>query len=135
MKITGDKQHEARLKRMTSAQVTVEVTRALFVAGKQIEIEAETSITEGSISGPGHIPSLPGEPPNADTRLLDTSIDTTVESHNPPKVHVTSNAPYSAALEVGTSKMEARPFMGPAAKKKRKTAADLVARAVRRFVR
>lgn len=135
MKITGDKAHEARLRRMADARIAADVTRGLFAAGKQIEIEAEHSITEGSISGKGHIPSLPGEPPNADTRLLDTSIDTVIVGQNPPVVHVISNAPYSAALEFGTSKMEERPFMRPAAKKKRKDAARIIARLLKRINR
>lgn len=132
MKITGDKKHSDRLKRMTDAKMKSDVTKALFVAGKEIELEAEHSITEGSISGKGHVPSRPGEPPNADTRLLDTSIDTIVIGESPPKVHVVSNAPYSAALESGTSKMAARPFMRPATNKKRKKAAQIVARALNR---
>ena len=127
MKITGDKKHRDRLKRMADAKMRSDVTRGLFVAGKEIELEAEHSITEGSISGKGHVPSAPGSPPNADTRLLDTSIDTIVVGENPPKVHVVSSAPYSAALEFGTSKMAARPYMSPATQKKRKKAADIVA--------
>lgn len=104
--------------------------RALYVAGQLIEIEAERSITEGSISGPGHIPSKPGEAPNADTRLLDTSIHTVVVGRG--RVNVESTAPYSAALEFGTSKMAARPYMTPASKKKSPEAKKLVAEAIRR---
>lgn len=132
MKITGDKKHSDRLKRMADAKMKSDVTRGLFVAGKEIELEAEHSITEGSISGKGHVPSAPGEPPNADTRLLDTSIGTIVIGENPPKVNVVSSAPYSAALEFGTSKMEARPFMRPATNKKRKKAAQIVASVLNR---
>tara|TARA_Y100001972_G_scaffold123977_1_gene172144 strand:- start:433 stop:843 length:411 start_codon:yes stop_codon:yes gene_type:complete len=135
MKITGARKHEARLKRLTSAKARAEVTKALFVGGAEIELEAEHSITEGSISGAGHIPSAPGQPPNADSRLLDTSIDTTVQGQSPPKVNVTSNAPYSASLEFGTSKMAERPFMRPAAKKKRGAVAKHVADALDRVNR
>lgn len=107
------------------------VLRALYAGGQLIELEAERSITQGSISGAGHVPSSPGQPPNADTRLLDTSIDTIIAKAAPPIVHVRSNAPYSAPLEFGTSKMAERPFMRPAAKKKRSAVVDLVAAAVR----
>lgn len=127
-KITGAKQHEAHLRRLTGAKVAAAVTRGLYVAGQEIEIEAEISITSGSISGKGHVPSAPGQPPNADTRLLDTSIHTTVESQSPPKVFVTSNAPYAADLEFGTSKMEERPYMRPATTKMRHRAAEIIAR-------
>lgn len=132
MKITGDKKHSDRLKRMTDAKIKADVTRALFVAGKEIELEAEHSITEGSISGKGHVPSRPGEPPNADTRQLDTSIDTIVIGESPPKTHVEAGAPHAVPLEFGTSKMAARPFMRPATNKKRKKAAQIVARALNR---
>lgn len=121
------KSHAARLKRMRN---TEEVVKALYAAGMAIEIEAELSIVSGSISGKGHIPSAPGQPPNADTRLLDSSIETTIESKSPPTVHVTSHAPYSAFLEFGTSKMAPRPFMSPATQKKKGEAIALVTRAV-----
>ena len=98
VKITGVDRHLNRMKRMDSVEEVV--SKALYVAGQMIEADAEISITEGSISGKGHIPSKPGEPPNADTRLLDTNIRTDVISTNPPKVEVSSNAPYSAHLEV-----------------------------------
>lgn len=116
-----------RLKRGKAKSASM-VDRALYAGGQLIEIEAEHSITAGSISGAGHIPSRPGEPPNADTRLLDTSIHTTKEGRG--RVNVTSNAPYSAALEWGTSKMAARPFMRPATRKKHEEVMRLVGRSV-----
>ncbi|MDF1625656.1 MAG: HK97 gp10 family phage protein [Parvibaculaceae bacterium] len=135
MKITGALEHEARLKRLASAKARAEVTKALFVGGAEIELEAEHSITNGSISGSGHVASAPGQPPNADTRLLDMSIDTTVQGQTPPRVNVTSNAPYSAHLEFGTSKMAERPFMRPAAKKKRSAVTKRIADAIDRVNR
>lgn len=134
-KITGDRKHEARLRRLAGAEANAAIVQGLFVAGKEIEIEAEISITSGSITGAGHVASLPGQPPNADTRLLDTSIDTTIIGQSPPTVHVTSNAPYSAALEFGTSRMEERPFMRPATAKKRGAAAKIIAKVISRFAR
>lgn len=122
---SGAKKHSDRLNRMAK-QTAQKVLQALYVSGQQIEITAERSITEGSVSGAGHVPSAPGQPPNANTRLLDTSIETTIEARgNNPVVHVTSNAPYSSPLEFGTSKMAERPFMRPAAEKHR---GDLTAR-------
>lgn len=133
MRISGHKQHSDRLRRMTKAGP--KITAALYAAGQLIEIEAEHSITEGSISGKNHVPSLPGEPPNADTRLLDTSIDTEIVSTNPPRVHVSSNAPYSVRLEWGTSKMEERPYMRPATAKKRREAVAVVRKAASQSIR
>ncbi len=116
-----------------------EVTAALYAAGQEIEIDAERSITEGSVSGKFHVPSLPGEPPNADTRLLDQSIETDIDPSPPPgksRVEVSSNAPYAVPLEVGTSDMtlEPRPYMGPAAARKKGRTNDLVAKAVKGVV-
>lgn len=121
------KSHSDRLKRM--AQRTPQaVARALYAGGQLIELDAERSITAGSISGAGHIPSAPGQPPNADTRFLDSNIETSVGG--PGLVKVTSHAPYSAALEYGTSKMAARPFMRPAAERNRDEVVRLVGEAI-----
>jgi HK97 gp10 family phage protein len=133
-RITGDKKHSDRLRKI-AAQSAQAVTRGLYLAGQEIELEAERSITAGSISGKNHVPSAPGQPPNADTRLLDSSIETNVVAQNPPTVHVTSNAPYSAALEFGTSRMAERPFMRPALQKKRGEVARLAGQAVRAIIK
>ncbi|MGI3128618.1 HK97-gp10 family putative phage morphogenesis protein [Nitratireductor sp. PBL-C9] len=132
-KITGADKHAKRLKNM--AKSSKQIVAALYAAGQEIEIDAEHSITEGSISGAGHVPSRPGQPPNRDTGDLDKNIETTVEAQNPPTVHVTSHMPYSAALEYGTSKMAARPFMRPATEKNRKKVGQKVTNAVRIAVR
>ncbi len=124
-KVSGAKRHSDRLRAMAMARDVV--TKALFAAGKMIEIDAEISITEGSISGEDHVVSRPREPPNADTRFLDTHIETTIPNQSNPTIHVTSNAPYSAALEYGTGAMIERPFMRPAVAKNRHKAARLVA--------
>lgn len=115
--------HSDRLKRMAQ-KTPKEIARALYAGGQLIEVEAERSITAGSISGKGHIPSRPGEPPNADTRSLDLNIET--EIGGPALVTVTSKAPYSAFLEYGTSRMAARPFMRPATEKNRAKVVKLV---------
>lgn len=128
VKITGDKQHVANLRRIAGPEMIQQVGAALFVGGQMVETEAELSITRGSVSGEGHVPSAPGDPPNRDTGLLDNSIETTQDG--PLKVSVTSNAPYSRALEFGTSKMAERPFMRPALQKKRDAVQTLIRRAV-----
>lgn len=138
-----------------------EVARALYSAGQLIELDAERSITAGSISGKGHIPSNPGEPPNADTRFLDSNIET--EIGGPGLVTVTSKAPYSAALEYGSKRtagtkavrsfseksgkqgpilMEygdsttpARPFMRPATERNRRKVVEMVGDAVNITIR
>lgn len=133
MTIKGLDKHVKRLQNMRKA--ARQVTGALYAAGQDIELDAERSITEGSVSGAGHVPSLPGQPPNADTHTLDTNIETEIKAQNPPTVHVTSHAPYSADLEYGTSKMAERPFMRPATEKNRKNVSSKVAEAVRVTIR
>lgn len=137
MKISGQGKLGARLKKIAD-DTPKAVTAALYAAGQAIELDAERSITEGSISGAGHVPSLPGEPPNADTRLLDQSIETRIDPEAPEgvsRVVVESLAPYAAHLEFGTSKMEERPYMRPAAQRQKAKANELVANAIKGVVR
>lgn len=126
------KSHSDRLKRM-ARRTPQAVARKLYQAGQLVELSAEQSITEGSISGAGHVPSLPGQPPNADTRFLDSNIETAIGG--PGIVTVTSNAPYSSALEFGTSKMASRPFMRPALQKNRAKIAEMVGEAIRTTIK
>ncbi|MBM3928765.1 MAG: HK97 gp10 family phage protein, partial [Sphingomonadales bacterium] len=93
----------------------------------------QLSITRGAVSGRGHVASKPGEAPNADTHLLANNIETT--QTGPLTVQVSSNAPYAADLENGTSKMEPRPYMAPARDKMRPEVERLVQRAVNAVVR
>lgn len=107
-----------------------EVSKALFVAGEVVEAEAGRLITAGSMSGKSHVPSAPGEPPNNDTGVLARNIETV--QVEPFRVEVSSNAPYSVALEFGTSKMAPRPFMSPAMQATRKKVQQIIADAVSR---
>jgi HK97 gp10 family phage protein len=90
-------------------------------------------ITDGAVSGKGHVPSLPGNPPLEDTGVLRTNIETTQPA--PLHVEVSSNAPYAAALEFGTSRMQPRPYMQPATDRKRKAVVDLVQGAVSKAIK
>lgn len=103
----------ARLRRVKSP-----ILKKLYMAGEKVREDAKQSIREGAVSGPGHVASAPGSPPNADTHQLDLSIDTVI---NPSKlsVSVVSKAPYSAALEFGTSRIAERPFLRPALQRNR----------------
>lgn len=124
VRIRGAKEHSRRLQRMVGSGLESEVGKGLFAAGNLIQVDAQISITEGAVSGSKHVASQPGEAPNADTHLLADNIETVQPA--PLRVEVSSNAPYAADLEVGTSKMEARPYMKPAADRKRAEAVQLV---------
>lgn len=110
------------------------VTQALFKAAKDIADDAALSITAGATSGKGHVPSAPGEPPNADTHVLSNNIEGV--STGPLAAEVTSNAPYAAAQEFGdeSRNLPERPYMRPAAARGRPRTAALVTAAVNRVI-
>ena len=130
VKVTGAKAHKARLKRIRGAAMTREIGKAVVTAADLIKVDAQISISEGSVSGRNHVPSAPGSAPNYDTGHLSDNI--TAQRTGLLEAEVSSNAEYSAALEFGTSRMAARPFMQPSADKNRKKATALVHAAVKR---
>lgn len=132
-RITGKAGAQARLNGLAGQKKAALVGRALFVGGETIRAHAQRSITEGAVSGKSHVASAPGQPPNEDTGHLRTRIEVTQPA--PLRVEIASEARYSAALEYGTSRMAARPFMGPAARARRKEVTGLVRKAVTVAVR
>lgn len=92
-----------------------ELSTAVYAIAAQVEVDAATSITSGAVSGKGHVPSKPGEPPNADTHQLDRSIH--VKTVTPLNALVVADAPHAASMELGTSKVAERPYMRPAAQR------------------
>lgn len=109
-----------------------DIGQALFVTSQRVAVESQISITTGAVSGANHVSSAPGEPPNNDTGGLVSSHETELVAWN--HARVTVNAPYAVALENGTSKMEARPFLGPAARRQRRPMNELLKRAIRQAV-
>lgn len=114
--VEGARIHRNRLARMR--RVKTESLKELYAAGEVIREDIQNSIRAGAVSGPSHVPSAPGSPPNANTHRLDMSIDVRI---NPGRnsVSVVSMAPYSAFLEFGSSKMVERPFMRPGLRRNR----------------
>lgn len=130
--VKGWEIHRARLKRMQ--QISDPARRALLDAGEAVRADAQNSIRQGAISGAGHIPSRPGEPPNADTHQLDISIDVVLDGSG-KSVRVISRAPYSAGLEYGHSNVLPRPFLRPALIRNRNRLVFGMVQAVRSVVR
>jgi HK97 gp10 family phage protein len=128
--LEGQSKFTARLRRL--AAQAEKMGQVVYAAGDMIRVEARQSITRGAVSGKGHVPSKPGEPPKADTHHLDSNI--TTERKGPLTVEVRSKAEYSAALEYGTSKMAARPFMRPAVKRVQPKLKGFIAVQVKRMV-
>lgn len=126
--ITGVDRHLRRLTQRAKA-VRREVGKAVVEAAELVAAEAVASISADWISGPDHVPSNPGEPPNADTGRLHRAID--VVRRGELTADVVSAAPY-ADLEFGTARVAARPYLRPATEKKRREAVALIVQAVRR---
>lgn len=114
-----------RRMKIIGAAARDEVSRELLRGGFMIENDAVQSIqtqTAGGQPYPSrgrkgaiHWASPPGSAPNADTGELHTSITTTrKETSRSITVETGANTPYAEALELGSSKMEPRPFMAPA---------------------
>lgn len=111
-KIVGANKHQSRLKNL-SKSVPDEVYKALLASGTLIQTVAQKSIVQGAVSGPGHVPSKPGEPPNRDTGELDLNIKTYGDKSK-LRVQVIAQAPHSADVEYGHDNVIERPYMRPA---------------------
>lgn len=113
MPLTGHDKHIKRLKSLRHrAKLNNMANAVVYQGADMIRARAHRLISQGSVSGKNHVPSAPGEAPNRDTGNLQAHIEAT----NPKNLvaQVTSSADYAAALEFGTSKMAARPYMKPA---------------------
>ena len=76
MAMKGSRRHINRLKALSGSPMERAVGKVLFAGGELIQVEAQLSITRGSVSGKNHVPSKPGEPPNNDTGVLAGNIET-----------------------------------------------------------
>lgn len=65
-----------------------------------------------------HLASKAGDPPNTDTGYLASNVFGVIDTDGHGG-QVESRADYSEALEFGTSKMQARPFLQPALEENR----------------
>lgn len=122
-KVRGLKQWNAKIGKI-SAKTRAEVRRALQRGALAIENRAVQGIIDppktGRIypskhrKGAKHQASAPGEFPAADSGRLHQSI-TSVEASTPDTLRFETggNVPYATYLELGTSKMEPRPFLTP----------------------
>lgn len=101
--------------------------RAVKLSAVMVHGTAVQSITGGNKSGETytkynprrtHRASAAGEPPAADTGYLHNNIIFDIDADG-LGASVESRAEYSEALEFGTSKMQARPFLQPAIEENR----------------
>jgi HK97 gp10 family phage protein len=129
----GLRRHLDRLRRLAGPELIRVAGAAVYEAADDIRAEAFRSISAGSVSGAGHVASRPGEPPNRDTGTLQAGLK--VAQTGPLTAEVRSEAPYAAALEFGTSKMAARPYMRPARDKNLDRAQRRLSEQINRLIR
>lgn len=125
--------HLQRLRRLSGADVVRAAGAAVYESADAIRAEAFHSISAGSVSGAGHVPSAPGEPPNRDTGDLQSKL-VNIET-GPLTAEVRSEERYAAALEFGTLRMAARPYMRPARDKELKPSQRRLEQQIERLVR
>ncbi|XAI96827.1 hypothetical protein [Synechococcus phage Ssp-JY40] len=108
----GLDKHLRRMRALGGQEMVRAVSAAVYESADAIRAEAFRSISAGSVSGAGHVPSAPNTPPNRDTGELQSKLKTAPTG--PISAEVRSEAEYAAALEFGTSRMAQRPYMRPA---------------------
>ncbi|WP_126173463.1 HK97-gp10 family putative phage morphogenesis protein [Altericroceibacterium xinjiangense] len=133
MPLIGARKHIQRLRRLSSPKMQKAIGEAIYEAADAVRAEAHRSISAGSVSGKNHRPSAPGHAPNRDTGILQAHLKAVQTGRH--EAEVRSEAPYSAALEFGTSKMAARPFLRPARDKVAKDLPNLAIEKINRALR
>lgn len=129
----GADRFKRRLERMKSPAAERKIEQALYAAADLVAVDAAISITTGAVSGKNHVPSRPGEPPNADTHELSNAIRS--QKKGRLEYRVVSDSDHAVPMELGTSKVEARPHMGPALARNKDRVRFLVGEALRRVIK
>lgn len=111
MTMKGKDAHMRRLRALATGAAKV-AGRVVYVGADMVHAEAFRGVSAGSVSGRNHVASAPGEYPNREFGDLQDGFKT--EQTGPLTAEFRSEAAHSLPLEVGTSKMEARPHVRPA---------------------
>lgn len=130
-RLKGLDKHLRRLRSLSGADMVRAAGAAVYESADAIRAEAFRSISAGSVSGAGHVPSAPGQPPNRDTGNLQSKLKSVPTG--PLSAEVRSEAEYAAPLEFGTSNMAARPYMRPARDKELEPSRRRLARQIDRL--
>jgi HK97 gp10 family phage protein len=110
-----------------AVRATAQAIRNDAIISVKSHLSAGNVYTRGTVK---HVASKPGSPPNQDRGTLTRNIRVTM--NDDLTADISSNAPYSAALEFGTSNMAARPFMTPAVEGQRVKHKERLQKAVMR---
>lgn len=115
------------------------INDALMAQGLGVQGTARKMIAEQSQGttyekrGGAHTASKPGDAPNVDTGALSRSI--AVENPREMQVFVGTSIEYGLWLEMGTSRMAARPWLVPANEQERRNLPKVIAEALRREIK
>lgn len=128
--------HEELLAWLSPDRVKRTMGVALLDGARDIAEDAAFSIRDGAISGAGHVPSLPGSPPNNDTGELAASIHVgeLIEVPGRLETAVIADADHALYLELGTMTIAERPFIRPATTRGRAPLIRRLAAAFRRAI-
>ena len=122
-----------------SDKSAIEVRKAINEGALRVRSSAISAIKKRSFGkkymryGKVMYRSIPGQAPNKMDGKLEANILVSTGKYDLGKTYyaeVRANTPYAEALEYGTSKMAARPFMGPAVKKNEAKIEELVKKAI-----
>ena len=105
----GALKSKAEAETARAVRATAQAIRNDAIISVKSHLSAGNVYTRGTVK---HVASKPGSPPNQDRGTLTRNIRVTM--NDDLTADISSNAPYSAALEFGTSNIDARPFMTPA---------------------
>lgn len=134
--ITITDKHGPRLARLSPARMRPALADQLQDHAGSIAEDASFSIRDGAISGAGHVASLPGEAPNADTHDLDQSIHPGEIIELPGEIKTSVIAASDHAwIERGGANMAPRPYLGPAVDRQRGSTIRGLVGAVNRLIR
>lgn len=101
-----------KLRFMASREFDELAGAVIYEAADAVRAEAFQSISRGAVSGAGHVPSKPGQPPLRDTGNLQANLK--VARTGLLSAEIRSEAEYAATLEFGSSTVAARPYLRPA---------------------
>lgn len=110
-----------------AVRATAQAIRNDAIISVKSHLSAGKVYTRGTVK---HVASKPGSPPNQDRGTLTRNIRVTM--NDDLTADISSNAPYSAALEFGTSNIDARPFMTPAVEGQRAKHKERLQKAIMR---
>ena len=138
LKVMNQNEFDSRIRKQGSS-TEANVKRVINSIANNIRNIAVTSILQNSRSGgqtTRYDPkrtinvSKAGDPPASDSGYLASQIVVKIDG-NKLGADIISNADYSEALEYGTIKMGARPFMQPAAEESRKKYEQQLTKAIK----